>query len=495
MTRHLQLHSVRAPLARHVAAAAHARDLFGPGDRILIAVSGGPDSVALLSVLVSLAPAWNLTLRVAHINHGLRGEEAEADARFVSALCERIGVTCRCERVDLSGPDGRQKGRSLQESAREARYATLRRLAETWGANKVALGHTADDQAETLVMWMLRGSGTAGLAGMPAARDSLFIRPLLDSSRADILAYLEAEGMAYRTDSSNAKPLYLRNRVRHQVLPALKRMNPGILGVLGRQAEILRAEDQCLDHLAAGHLARLAHAGPDGEMTLERAGLLALPLALQRRVVRTLLRHTGRTPRGPTFGAVSAVLERVIHGRSGAALTAHGTLVAREYGRIRLRPARPGPGSATRNAAGSEAVGLVLPLAVPGTLYWPPTGRLIRATMERMAPDGRRRCSAEPRDGAQFDAERLTMNLVVRSWQPGDAFQPLGMGGRTKKLQDVFSDLKMPRDQRRRVPLVVSPEGIVWVGGHRPDHRFRVTGSTRRMLSLELVDRAPERGD
>src|SRR2546422_1031675 len=229
MSQSVHPQTARSQLAGRVAATARARGLLRPGDRVLAAVSGGPDSVALLSVLAALAPSWDLTLQAVHVNHGLRGAESDEDASFVAGFCDRLGVALAIERVTLVGPAGRRRGRSLQEQAREARYAAMVRVATALRMDKIALGHTADDQAETLVMWMLRGSGTAGLAGIPPSRGPLVIRPLLDVGRAEIIAYLEAQGLPFRVDSSNAKPLYLRNRVRHELLPILKRFNPQLL--------------------------------------------------------------------------------------------------------------------------------------------------------------------------------------------------------------------------------------------------------------------------
>ncbi|MGH7236280.1 MAG: tRNA lysidine(34) synthetase TilS [Nitrospiraceae bacterium] len=480
----MQPQTARSKLARRVAATARAKGLLRPGDRVLVAISGGPDSVALLSVLAALAPSWDLTLQAVHVNHGLRGSESDEDASFVAGLCDRLGVPLVIERVPLTGPAGRRKGRSLQEQAREARYAAMVRVATALRMDKIALGHTADDQAETLMMWMLRGSGTAGLAGIPPARGPLVVRPLLDVGRAEILTYLEAQGVPFREDSSNAKPLYLRNRVRHELLPALKRFNPGLLGVLKRQAEILREEDLCLDQLVSEHLAQLTREDGAGTFVVDRAGLLALPLALRRRMVRTLIRRTGGLQQGPTFGAVAAVLDRVVQGRSGAAIAVPGALVAREYGSIRFRSSVP---------EGTEAVSL--PLPVPSTIRWPLTGQTIRVSLRDLSSAHPPAIPTPSRSVAILDADLFTMELVVRSWAAGDAFRPLGMQGRRKKLQDYFADLKLPRAARRRVPLLVAPEGILWVGGHRPDHRFCATAASRRIVTAELLDPSPNGGD
>ena len=485
-----------SPLARGMAEAARTRRLFSPGDHLLAAVSGGPDSVALLSLLTELAPSWMLVLCAVHVNHGLRGAESEEDARFVASLCERLGVKLVCERVDLTGPARRRARQSLQEYAREARYAAMQRVGQALGSDKIALGHTADDQAETLLMWMLRGSGTTGLAGIPPSRGPQFIRPLLDYSRADIVAYLETQGLEFREDSSNGKLLYLRNRVRHELLPTLKRFNPALLKVLGRQAEILREEDLCLQQSVSEHMVQMVCQDAEGTVVVDRAALLALPLALQRRMVRTLIRQTSGVIKAPTFGAVSAVLDQVIHGRSGSAITVQGAQIARAYERIQFRTRNASLNarlSASSVAWGDAEKGLVLP--VPSTLRWPLTGQMIRVRFGSSAAADVAIVPTQPQSIAMFDADRFTMELLVRSWRPGDVFQPLGMGGRRKKLQDYFADIKLPREERSRVPLMAAPEGILWIAGHRPDHRFYTTTSTKSTLVAELLDCAPHKGD
>ena len=488
MTQQLQLEKGSARLLRRVLASVRARRLFGPGEHLLVAISGGPDSVALLSLLATLAPSWCLTVSAVHVNHGLRGAESEEDACFVRGLCDRLGVPVVCERADLVHAAGVRRRRSLQEEAREARYAVLSRVARTVGADKIALGHTADDQAETLLMWMLRGSGTKGLAGMPPARESLFIRPLLDIPRSELLAHLEARGLEFRLDSSNTKPIYLRNRVRQELLPVLRRFNPGIVGVLRRQADILREEDRYLEELAAGSLLRCSREDTNGEVVLDRDALLAQPLALQRRVLRAVIRRVSGAVRGPAFRAVTDVLERVVHGRSGSGITVQGARVTRDYSRLRVQPrcSQMDPGRVL--AEGQQEVTTSLVVPVPSVVRWPLTDQRIRVQYGPPVPDDRDVAGKRSRHTAVFDADRFTMALRVRSWKPGDVFHPAGMQGHRKKLQDYFSDLKLPRAARRRIPLLVAPEGILWVVGHRADQRFCATPCTTRPVSAELLD-------
>jgi tRNA(Ile)-lysidine synthase len=493
--RSVEMRSVISRLARRVADSARNTHLFRPADRILVAVSGGPDSVALLSALVELAPFWNLGLWAVHINHGLRGEESEEDARFVAGLCDRLRVALVHERSMLTGPLGRPKGRSLQEHAREIRYRTMVRVGRVVDADKIALGHTADDQAETVLMWMLRGAGTAGLAGIPPVRDSLFIRPFLDVSRSDILEYLGERNLGFRLDSSNEKPVYFRNRVRHELLPVLKRLNPAIVDVLNRQADILREDDSCLQQRAHEHLTRLAAADPCGDVLIDRSGLLALPLALQRRVVRAVIRQVSGINQGPTFGALASVLEKVVHGPSGSGVAVQAMHVAREYGRIRFRSLRFSRQRGSAADAVVEEAKTEMALSVPATVRWPLTGGFIRVSVDRSSAGATPLATRPSGHRAVLDADRFTMKLLVRSWRPGDAFHPLGMQGRRKKLQDYFADIKLPRHERGKVPLVVAPEGILWVGGYRSDHRFRVTSETTRTLAVELMSDGWEGGE
>jgi tRNA(Ile)-lysidine synthase len=478
-------------LAHRVAETTRTQRLFQPGERILVALSGGPDSVTLLTLLAELAPTWKLGLSAIHINHGLRGQEAEEDARFAASLCAQLDIPFLLEHVTLTGPGLHRKGRSpqgsLQERAREARYEVLARIASELDVDRIALGHTADDQAETLLMWMLRGAGMTGLAGIPPAREGRIVRPLLDITREEILDYLRTRGLAFRNDSSNTTPRYLRNRIRHELLPALKRFNPSVVQVLKRQADIFREDDRYLQQQVILHLAQLTQDKGDGEeLLLDRAGFLALPLALQRRVMRMLIRQLSGIPKGPSFKSVTAVIDRIVHGRSGSAITVHEIMIAREYDRIRFgrMPGACGP----RRAGGTE-----LAVTMPSAITWPLSGQTLRIHMGHVS-EGGGVDPREPRCQAIFDAGRITAgSLLIRSWQPGDWFQPLGMQGR-KKLQDFFADIKLPREERRRIPLLVAPEGILWVVGLRTDHRFRVTSTTTQTVIVDLSNGTSQGG-
>ena len=324
---------IHPPLYKQVIQAIRARNLLSPEQRILVAVSGGPDSVALLSLLHSLAPVWNLSLTVVHVNYGLRGAESDGDASFVAALCRRFTLPCLIRSLEIPPAEA---GRSLQACARDLRYQLFRELVDELGMDRVALGHTADDQAETVLLRMLRGAGLRGLTGMPHIREGLFVRPLLGVTRREILAYLETMELSYRTDSSNAKPIYLRNRVRHELLPVMQSMALSTIKLLARQADILREDDRLLDRLAAQRLVRSIQSRDVNGIVLDRATLLAQPVALQRRMLRQAMQALSPSARGLRGDMVFSILSSLASGRSGGSWNAGSLVVTCEQGEVRI---------------------------------------------------------------------------------------------------------------------------------------------------------------
>ncbi len=457
--------------------------LFEQGQHLLVAVSGGPDSVALLSLLQTLSPAWRLSLAAVHFNYGLRGRESEDDASFVTDLCERLHIPLHIHRLELGRAEKSARTSSRQEQARDLRYDAMRRLARKLHVDRVALGHTADDQAETVLMWMLRGAGPAGLGGMPYRREHVFVRPLLDTSRKEVLAYLERRAVPFRTDSSNSRPIYFRNRIRQELLPVVKELAPAAVRVLQRQAEVLREENRFIESMAAESWAQVVVEDAGGGLSLDRLGLVALPLALQRRLVRQVLRRLHPQGKSPGLATVATVLNRVMHARSGAGVTTGPIRVRRDYDRIRFSVGNDVP----------IPIGTV-PLAVPSLVRWPLTGRLIEATSVDCSV-GIPLLKQPTRDAALFDADRFTAALQLRSWRAGDRFCPSGMNGQRKKMQDFFSDIKLPRPERSRVPLLVSPEGILWVVGYRQDERFRAGEQTRRFVLVTVSHATSQEGE
>ena len=464
-------------LSRRLARFIRSRTLLVAGDRVVVALSGGPDSVALLHLLLECAPALGFTVSgVAHLHHGLRGEAADGDEAFCRALAERLGLPIHVERVDVSGL-ARSAGQSIESAGHHARAAFFERARTALGATRVATAHTANDVAETVLLHVSRGAGLRGLSGM-RARAGAVVRPLLQVSRPEVEHYLAERSVPFREDATNRDLGIPRNRVRHEVLPRLDAAVPGVVGALGRLASIAADEDALLAAMARERAGALVRATTEGVLLDSRA-LAAEPPALRRRIVARAIERVGTdgVHRGIGLAHVEAVLALAAAGRSGASLSLPGRVAQIKGNDLWLVPA----GSGT--PAPSDRTPGVRQIPVPGVLTdkdagWELTVEL-GAAMDVEAV--RRHCVS--RDRAVVDFAAAGSNLFVRYRRPGDRLRPLGMAGH-RKLQDVFVDAKVAREQRDRVPLVVDAQDrIVWVAGHVIAAEARVSeGSTGVLL-------------
>ncbi len=445
--------------------------MLAGGETVLVGLSGGADSVTLLHTLLVLRSRLSLTLHVLHVHHGLR-PEADREAAFVESLGRRLDVPVTVERVQVSS----EPGESLEARARKARYGALRRWAAALSASKVALGHTADDQAETVLMRLLDGAGPRGLAGIPAVR-GFFIRPLIEARRREIEAELTRAGLEWVEDPSNRDPKFLRNRIRHDLIPFLAgAYNPRIVEALCRAGALARDLVQDVEALAAGEFDRLAREG-DGGVVLSRVALKALPPGIGEEVLRhALIRLGGRRPlRSWAFGALarSIATESLAPIRLGSVwLEVSGDSVRLSRGRAEALPE--------------------VSFAVPGAITLPEVGLRLEAREFERRPS-----YPPPADPwtVAFDRDALPAVLAVRSRRPGDRFHPFGAPG-TKRLKAFLIDAKIPRWRRDRLPLLVADGEIAWVVGVRRGALAPVTTSTRSVLEVKAIplggDHAPE---
>jgi len=443
-----------------------------PGAKIVVAVSGGPDSMALLAVLYQLRSVYDVTLVVAHINHQLRGEESTRDALFVEQHAARLGVPFSLQHVDVKALQ-RTAGLSPQHAARQLRYACLSTLQRTLGATHIALGHTADDQAETLLLRLLRGSGPAAFAGMPPVRLP-YVRPLLTVSRDDILTYLRAEGVPWLEDSSNFHSVYLRNRVRLELFPLLRQYNPQIVSRLNELANMCSAEQRLLARQTERLRTRVVHWQSAKRVLIRCRPYRIAPLALQRRLLRSVVDALLPAVANVSFRHIESLRQLIVHGEVGQRYTLPGSWMAECHQETTLLWHTQQP----------QAVTQVYPLPVPGYVDIPELElRLSADISERLVP-------AVPVSGASIDLERLRLPLTVRFRRPGDRFYPLGAPGR-RKLQDFLIDRKVPRAERDVLPLVVSGSDIVWVVGYGIADPYKVRPETRYIVHLQCETRSP----
>jgi tRNA(Ile)-lysidine synthase len=457
--------AVRAAIAR--------RGLLSPGDHALVAVSGGPDSVALLHALTLLRFELGLTLTVCHVHHGLR-PEADRDAAFVEALAARLG--CASEVVRVQVPQG--GGRSPEEAARNVRHAALARVARAVGAGRIALGHTADDQAETVLMRVLEGAGPRGLAGIPARRGRI-VRPLLDVPRGAILAHLAAHGLESVDDASNRDPKFLRNRVRHEILPLLAaQAGPRVPEALRRLARGSREAVEALDALVRPRVRDHLTATPVGWRLALAAFDDLLPGAMKAALRMALVDAPARAHLGS--------------GLRAGHLDALATLLGAAAGaRVRL----PRGVVVERGRDALWILGPELPptstLAVPGAAW---AGPLVQVTAAIEA--GRPGRPADPAWEAWFDAEALLpggraaplspMALLVRPLRPAERMVPFG-GARPVRLTGLLAAAGVPRLARARWPVLVGADEarggeVLWLVGVRRADAAPVTATTRAML-------------
>ena len=462
-----------------VAGCLERHDMISSGEHMVVGVSGGADSVALLHALAELSLKQNFKISVAHLNHSTRGKESDDDAQFVMDLAEGLGFQMFAEKRNVPKERSRFKT-SFQEAAREIRLAFLSSTMERCGAHVVALGHTADDQVETVLMNLLRGSGAKGLSGMQPVR-GCFVRPLFDCSRADVLEYLEGEKIKFRADSSNLKKNYLRNRIRLDLIPFLEKdYNKNIRKNILQSASILLEEDRFLDELAAKCLDNVSSQNLSGDkLGLNIAALSNQPCALLSRVIRRAIKDVKGNLRKVTAAHVQEVANLFLQPHLGKRISLPDDMEAEcDRTSVWIYKISENKSSELTNPL---AQGIV-ELKIPGESFMPGSQITFRAeVIGQVVPDSPSVGSVK----ATFDFDQTGDQILIRYFQPGDQFLPLGMEG-TKKLKKFFIDQKIPREQRNRIPILTTAAGdIIWVYGQRISHPCRVTPKTKRILIIE----------
>jgi len=438
--------------------------MISPGDLIVVAVSGGPDSICLLDILNKIGKEMGLKLIVAHFNHGLRPEEDDIETQFVKDLAGFLNLPFVAKKADS---ELKKEGSSLEELARKARYNFLESVREMRKADKIAIGHTMNDQAETVIMRLLRGSGPSGLAGIPPVRDGVIVRPLLYVKREEVEEYLKGQNLSSRFDSSNLKLTYLRNRIRLEILPILTQLQPNLVEQLALTADILRGENEYLDTLAEAWIQNAIESGDQGLISIPLDLFQNLHTALKRRVLRALIKKLRKNLLRIEYDHVLAVSNLInSHKPQGRLDLPDGLIVVKVYDRLEMSLSEMKPENYQYILEG------------PGSYYISEIDRTLTLTIiEKSGPVDKNHDESI----SYLDADKVGFPILVRNFRPGDRFIPLGMRGH-KKVKDYFIDLKVPDKLRASVPILISGGTPVWVCCYRIDDRFKVTPSTKRVL-------------
>lgn len=483
--------SKQAPgLLRRVRETIREYRMIAPGDRVAVACSGGADSVAMLLILRELSDELGCVLTVAHLNHRLRGGESDADEAFVRELAAKLEYPFICEHADV-GRQAREARTNLEAMARKLRYEFFRELMETGKADRVAVAQTADDQAETVLFRVLRGAGTRGMAGIYPVLDGRVIRPLLDGRRGDLRVFLEERDQSWREDSSNRDLRLTRNRIRHELLPALLPYNRRLVETLCHTAEIAR-EDEAFwrEYLEPMIAAMVRVEGSSVRVDLER--FQQVPRAAGYRILRWAVSLCGTLAEGNSdaapgtrmpvdFSQIRQLFEMATTGQSGHSLSLPGGIRARRQFDQLLLEARPGgPGSPT----GAYSY----PVKVPGSTTVPEIGATISFELIPWETDQQ---GYNEKETILLDRSLVGSPLTLRNWHAGDGYQQAGHE-KPRKLKEFFQRNRVPGDQRAAWPVLVQGDSLVWARGMAVAEGFGPVAGSREAIRLSIVSEVPE---
>ncbi len=464
-------------------------DMLKKNDAVLVGVSGGADSVALVHILNEISPLFSLKLGIAHLNHSLRGNESDNDARFVASFSDKLHLPCFIEKKDVIKYKT-EKSLSVEEAGRHLRYAFFEDIAQREGFNKIALGHTGDDNAELVLMYLLRGSGPLGLSGIPPVRpllkDALLIvRPLIKASRKEILEYISAKNLSHVQDESNMDMKYLRNRIRHDLIPELRMSyNPKIVETVNRLASIMRSEDEWMEKELDSVLNKNTLFKEKNRIILSASGIKALHPAAKRRIIRSAIKKVKGDSRRLSYSHIELAEEQLASGSDSWSLdlpdrvritrTGKELVVSKEKEGLRNLSSRHSLDDRALFEYVVNEPGLIVAAKEGFNISFSETSCMNLKDIYNAGPGI-----------AFFDMEKISFPLIVRNYLPGDRFTPLGMRG-SKKIAGYLINNKVPRENRIKYPVVISGGRIIWLAGFVIDDSVKVTSGTGKTLKAEL---------
>jgi tRNA(Ile)-lysidine synthase len=460
------MHSFLHKVAKNI----KSNNLLQEGDTVIVGVSGGADSIALLDVLHYLKKL-RLRIIIAHLDHMLRGDDSDADAAFVRNIAAKYDLPFHMQSIDVRQYSTRNR-LSLEEGGRAARHAMFDELSLKYDANAVALGHHADDQAETILMRLLRGAGATGLCGISPKTARKYVRPLLCVSRKEIEDYLNKRHIPFRTDASNTDMRFLRNRIRHELIPYLETYNPSVRDRLVAAADILSADEILLESVTEVAFRRLASI-EDPRVDIDLRALRSENRGLRFRLYRKAIHAAKGDLAHITLKHLQRIDDLALSGKPNSDLELPGQLtITRSYRTMHI----------TTRIGGDNNEPFEFIIHGPGD-YPLPGKRLLRITMNGPPEDWK---DITP-NVAFFDLLKAPFPWIARTFRAGDRFTPLGMTG-TRKIKDFFIDMKIPLKLRRHIPLLVSNDTIFWIGGLRIAEQARITAETKDVTAVEILE-------
>jgi tRNA(Ile)-lysidine synthase len=476
------------PVLKRVGETIEKHGMLSYGDRVGVAVSGGPDSVALLNALIMIVPEYGLDLSILHLNHGIRGEASDSDEVFVREIAKSKGLPFRAKAVSVPAIMKKKKG-SLEEISREERYRFFQEIFKEDNLDRIALGHNLDDQAETVIIKFLRGSGMEGLRGMLPVRDGIYIRPLINVARSEIDSFLEKEGIGFVRDESNESVQFLRNRIRNELIPELRdKYNNSLVDTINRTATILRIEDDFIQRTVEGILSDWGISRDENEVRIEIRKLAALHEALRQRIIKELLEDKTTSKKGIGYRHVRAVMD-LVEGEnvSGVLSLPYNVVICREYDTIiisrneRLRHSSGLKSEGRKTFEREKTEGFSCQVKIPCRIAVPNADMSFR--FEFVGSD---EIDFRLENAVFIDYDKMVPPISIRNVREGDRIQPLGMEG-TKKLSDIFIDKKILKGKREHIPLVADEESVLWIPQIALSQRVKITDMTEKVVKVEII--------
>jgi len=447
-------------------------NLIERGDNILIGVSGGADSIALLYVLLEIREEIDFNIFVAHVNHGVRGEEALEDEKYVEHTAKKLGLPYYLKRVNMD-EYARTRKISSEEAGRELRYGFFREILSKIGGGKIAVAHNKNDQAETLLLRFFRGTGLDGLKGMDY-RNGDIIRPILGIEREEIEKYLQDRDIEYKTDRTNLEPIYSRNRIRLEVLPYIQEYyNPNIVDTLWRTSRLMSIDDGFLDEYSNKVYNKIVRKKDEFSIILDGKIFRRQHRSIQNRIIRNCIFELNGNLMGITMKHIEDVITLFLERGTGKSVTLINNLVAKtSYDDFIIE--KPNK---------KETKGSIHKLIINGSTYIDELGYEFKTEVK---PIDNMVIDNSDRYKKYFDFDKISGSIYVRNRRDGDKFVPFGMEG-SKKVKDYFIDEKIPRDERDRIPIIADDKNIIWIVGYRTSQLYRITENTKNVIMIQLV--------